>query len=183
MRGHGSGQKAKWFSRLRPGAGEEASRPRPSVFDSQAQSTRTGSLKRLLVALRLLWIFTTLRPAHPSSPPASKSKATPSGQSDASSAGATRDYEQARQENLEAETRLKMLQAQSLEDERSLLSLRRREHELNIENAEIRRGLSLAGVVVFGAALVAGVALGAVDPGISQSVPKSFELWRLLLGK
>jgi hypothetical protein len=89
----------------------------------------------------------------------------------------------ARRRNLEADTRLKEIQAQVLGEERELLSLKRREHELNVENAEIKRSLTLFGVVFVGASLVAGLVLGAVDPSLSQPGPNLFELTKLLLSR
>jgi hypothetical protein len=136
MRGHRSGQKTEWFSRLRFGASGRTSRRRSAAFDGHAQSTRTGA-------------------------------------SDALVGDSPRSYERVQRENLEADTRLKELQAEALEDERELLP----------QNAEIRRGLSLAGVVLCGGVLVAGAVLGIADPGLNQFSPSFFELCRFLLGK
>lgn len=72
--------------------------------------------------------------------------------------------ERVRLENAEADLRLKQLQIQALEDERELLPLRRREHELDIENAEIKRSLTLFGVACLGALVVAGAVLAVADP-------------------
>jgi hypothetical protein len=179
MRGHRSGRKTEWFSRLRFGASGRASRQRSPAFDGYAQFSRTGTLARFLIALKSLLLATM--PVVQLSRSASESKAGPPDPADASA-----DYshrERVQLENLEADTRLKELQAQALEDEHELLPLKRREHKLNIENAEIKRGLSLAGVVFVGAVLVAGVVLGIADPSLNQSSPSLFELCKLLLGK
>lgn len=88
--------------------------------------------------------------------------------------------ERAQLENLEVDTKLKRLQIQAVEDERELLSLKQREHLLNIEMAEIKRGLTLIGIVVLGATMVAAIALDIADPSLGQPGLNLSELWQLL---
>lgn len=128
--------------------------------------SHTGSFARFLTAAKV-WLLTTL-------PIVQLSRSAPSVDD------VRREHERAQLENLEADTRLKKLQAQALEDEREQLPLKRREHVLNIEIAEIKRGLTLLGVVLLGAAAVAAIALDIAGPGLSQPGPNFSELLRLL---
>jgi len=183
--------KSEWFSRLRFGAGGKASRQRPSVSDGHAQRGHTGSFARLISALKL-WLFSTLPVVQIASRSAPDSKARPSVDPDASSDRPpfeqpesskthSEEYEQALLENLKAHTGLKKLQAQALEDEHELRWLKKREHRVNIENGEIKRDLTLAGVVAIGAMLVAGLALEIFAPNLKPPGPDLFEFFKLLL--
>ncbi|HET7509741.1 MAG TPA: hypothetical protein VFJ65_05760, partial [Solirubrobacterales bacterium] len=156
---------------LRFGAGGKASRQRPSVSDGHPHPGHTGSFARLITALKL-WLLSTLPVVQIASRSAPDPKA-PEAHSE--------EYEQELLKNLEADTRLKKLQAQGLEDEHELRQLKKREHRINIENGEIRRDLTLAGVVVIGAMLVAGFALEIVAPGLKPPGPDLFEFFKLLL--
>ncbi len=185
--------KSEWFSRLRFGAGGKASLRRPSVSDGHAQTGYPGSFTRFITAATL-WLLTTLpfiqfasraAPDSKARPPGNSSApvpaSSPGGQPGPSEAPGSREYDQARLENLKVDTRLKELQIQALKDEHELLPLKRREHEVNIENGEIKRDLTLVSAVLIGAMLVAGILLGIVDPNLKQPGPNFFELCKLLL--
>ena len=85
--------------------------------------------------------------------------------------------------NLEADTRLKQGQARALDDEHDLQSLKLRQHKLNIEITEIKRGLMLLGVVLLGAYLVAAIVLAVLNPSAPghQLIPFP-GVWKFLLG-
>jgi hypothetical protein len=173
--------KSEWFSRLRSGAGGKASRRRPSVLDDHTLSGQSGSFARSITALKL-WFLSTL-PLVQLSRSAPDFKARPPGEASAASViPHSHEYEEALLENLKADTRLKKLQAEALEDERDLQPLKQREHEVNVENGEIKRDLTLAGVVLVGAMLVAGLVLQIADPSLNQPNPNLLEFCKLLLG-
>jgi hypothetical protein len=185
--------KSEWFSRLRSGAGGQASRQRPSVNGGLAQPDHNGSSTRFTTALKL-WLLSTLPVVQITSRSASASKARPPGHPSAGADGAPppeqpkpaatahgSDGDQAQPEDSDA--KLKQLQIQALEDEHELQPLKRREHEISIENAEIKRGLTLAGVVVIGAMLVAGLVLAVADPGaLHHSGFNFWEACKIFLG-
>lgn len=178
MRGHGRGRKTEWFFRSLLGASGKASRKRSPVFDGQARSIHSGLLTRFLTAVKL-WLLTTL-PIVQISRSAPESKARPPSQSDASVADFQRRFEQAQLENLEADTRFKNLQAEVLESERAL---KRRKYVLDIELAEFKRGLTLFGVVVVGAAAVASIVIGLVEPELTTQLGPNLSELLPLLGK
>jgi hypothetical protein len=175
MRGHGRGRKTEWFFRLLFGTRGKASRTRSPVVDGQAHGSHVGSFTRFLTAVKR-WLLITL-PAVQISGSAPAAKARPPSQSDTSAADFQRRLEQAQLENLEADTRFKNLQAEVLEDERDL---KRRKYVLDIELAEIKRALTLLGVVIVGALAVASIVLCLVAPELTQPGPNLLELLPLL---
>jgi hypothetical protein len=72
--------------------------------------------------------------------------------------------EQARRANLEADTRLKNAQAQSLEDEHALFASERRGRQLDNQLKELRRGVTLIVLVVMLSLLTAEATLAVVAP-------------------
>ena len=72
--------------------------------------------------------------------------------------------EQARRENLEADTRLKNAQAQSLEDEHALLASTQRGQWLDNELKELKGGLILVALVVVLSLFTAEVTLAVAGP-------------------
>jgi len=157
-------KKTERFSRLHFGAGGKASRARPSASHGPGRPSHTGSSTRLLAVLKL-WLLSLLPVVQLAPRPAPDSK----------------EHEQARLDNLRADTALKRLQARDLEDQRQLRRLQRRKLTIDVENGEIKRALTLVAVVVIGALLVARAALAIAAPSLEQQIPNLLELCELLL--
>lgn len=92
-------------------------------------------------------------------------------------------YGEARQANLEADTRAKHAQAQALEDEHALLVEEARGLRLDNERKEIANGLLLVGFAVALGIVVAEIALALVAPGAHRPGESVKGLLGLLLSK